>query len=222
MRGHRIHGSVQDVVQVLVHLHEALRLHVRVGGRPHGQPQLGAHARHREQHAAPLAPAVLLLMPGVRRAVGDMRMADHLPILEAIGLLQLVEERAQSLQLLERHGLVVVPHHLDADRVRVAVLLAVPHGAAGVERLAVAVDDAIDRPVLHDAVVRLAALGELVERALRVCLGGVQHDERRRLAQAALLVARRAVVVLQHERRGKRLAACQRGESQADQGLQGH
>ena len=71
------------------------------------------------------------------------------------------------------------------------------------ERLAVAVDDAVDRPVLDDAVMRLAALAQLVERAFRVRLGGVQHDKGRGLPQGALLVARRTIVVLQHQRRRK-------------------
>ena len=63
------------------------------------------------------------------------------------------------------------------------------------ERLAVAVDDAVRYALLVDAIVRLATLGKLVERASRPSLGGVEHDEPRRLADGTLGVARAAVAV---------------------------
>ena len=70
---------------------------------------------------------MLLLVPRIRRAIGDMRVANHLRIGNTVQLLQPLQQQPQCLKLRQWHRLVMVPDHLNANRILVALLLRIPH-----------------------------------------------------------------------------------------------
>ena len=192
---HRIDVAVKDLSQVVVADHEPLGANIRIIGRALLEAKMLPDARHREEHAAALASAMLLAVPLVGGAVGDVAVADDLVVGEAVHRLELLDELFDGLNLRHRHCLVVVADALYADRELVDILLAVPHGAPGVEGLAVAIDYAVDLAVFGDAKMGLAAVAEFYERTMFGGLGGMEHDQLGRGADLALGVSRAPVAV---------------------------
>ena len=124
-----------------------------------------------------------------------MAVADDLVVGEPVHGLQLLDKRLYRRDLRFRHGLVVMADALYAYREFVDILLTVPHRSPCVERLTVAVDYPVDRSRLGDAVVGLAAVAELYERAALGGLCSVKHDKFGGAPYPALGISRTPVAV---------------------------
>jgi hypothetical protein len=144
-------------------------------------------------------------MPFIRRAVGDMAMADHLGVFQPVFPFQYGDKVTDGRNLSKRHRLIVMTYDLYADRVLVAILKPAPHRSSGVKSFPVSIHNAVYDAFFVYTVMSLAALGKLIKGTSRTGFGSVKNYKSGRLSDGTLRISRTAVPV------GKRKRPCAQG-----------
>ena len=157
-------ARVEEAIQAPVGDHQPAGIYIlvtsRFGRKPEPLPDIGS----RENHAASLAPAMIVAMKPVRAPVGNHGMREHPIIRYPVHGPQLAQQFAQRRILGGSDVLIVITHHLNADGIIVDIVMPLPHAPPRMCGNPGAVDDAQHTPVPGDKVVSLPPAPDLGER----------------------------------------------------------